>query len=1087
MLAAITVAAFVLPYAFAQQANYDGILYASSFDTWSVPPGNNGPYAWSNPSACTVTSGGLTFPAFTVGTPILISDANPAHSEVVTPTKVTITGSGCSITINPVYSHTSFVLESATGGLQEAVDYSIRQNVPAVVAVTPQFDGTTSTITSATGNTNVSILDARDANMCAYDWNGSAYAKSGCFGAASSGVTSLNSLTGALNIAAGTGLSVGASGSTITLANTATATCTTDQLVYYATTGATPSCLTLGANLSIGTGGVLNATGGTPAGSTYATQYNNAGSFGGTGPGTSGYVLTSNGTSGPPTFQAVASGGSYPPNPAGTIDVYIGDSAFNDDIDVLSQDTQTVTNWTCAGSGSCSIGVASTTGYAVGDYVVFAVSQANPTTTSITPVNNDCTAAYAVDLGVGYGPSNTCGWYKILPAGFTSTSFEIAYTGAATSCSSSCGTATVSQAQAFPGPLMQNSSGISGHGTVYWMPDLNGYSIAAADTDFATLFASLPNGSPAAPVRMFIGALSNDIADGESAATIEGHIASILTKCHARAWECFAVTVPSLKGALVASQVDQWIRQQNLTPATLATGAYVDWQIDIGPKWSPLATFWNGNGSMEPQGAQQYAQFMNQALGYNIPIQTANAQQELDCGTAALSNLTIGCFFQELQINNSDTSTTTTIGGDPYLGAPVYTANNNNQDTGNYVGFEYRNGTSAGSSGTATFDYENYLGWSGGSVDGRWRVQENPFAATGIGINGDPFWWIQTTGQAQDSYYANTGCLSGDSGGNIVSGCTGLNTGETATSSATPTFSSTTAVSRLVLTANVTSFTLANGTDGQIKTLCFEQGSGPYTVTAPSNVGGFFTVGTTSGDWNCQSFTYDGYDGMWLATTPGVTNETAQGIYPSLLTSVALTSSTSIASVTSPSVTVPAGGVWVVCGDGADNGVGSIPVSDSGSHTWTETGFGYNWGATSVYFSNFATSSTVSFTCTPSVAGGYQSMLVLSEAGATLTQDVSGNAGGGGTGTTSITTPAFTTTSANEIVMLCAAASTNGAATTFTTGTIGTGSARIYTVSGTSTGCAVSVVNSIQSGVTATINWTTGATYPYGVYGSFTY
>jgi filamentous hemagglutinin len=50
----------------------------------------------------------------------------------------------------------------------------------------------------------------------------------------------------------------------------------------------------------------------TPAGSNFSVQYNNAGVLAGTGPGTSGFVLTSNGASSAPTFQsaAVATGGN---------------------------------------------------------------------------------------------------------------------------------------------------------------------------------------------------------------------------------------------------------------------------------------------------------------------------------------------------------------------------------------------------------------------------------------------------------------------------------------------------------------------------------------------------------------------------------------------------------------------------------------------------------------------------------------------------------------------------------------------------------------------------------------------------------
>jgi hypothetical protein len=95
---------------------------------------------------------------------------------------------------------------------------------------------------------------------------------------------------------------------------------------------------------------------------------------------------------------------------------------------------------------------------------------------------------------------------------------------------------------------------------------------------------------------------------------------------------------------------------------------------------------------------------------------------------------------------------------------------------------------------------------------------------------------------------------------------------EVVTFSATPTFSTSVSTSRIVLTASITSFTLGAGADGQQKTLCFKQGAGPFTVTAPANVHGFFTVGTTSVDWNCQSYVYDTTDSIWLATSLGATN-----------------------------------------------------------------------------------------------------------------------------------------------------------------------------------------------------------------------
>lgn len=97
---------------------------------------------------------------------------------------------------------------------------------------------------------------------------------------------------------------------------------------------------------------------------------------------------------------------------------------------------------------------------------------------------------------------------------------------------------------------------------------------------------------------------------------------------------------------------------------------------------------------------------------------------------------------------------------------------------------------------------------------------------------------------------------------------------ESIASSATPTFTTATLQSYNVLTANVTSFTLPAGYDGQPKNLIFcQNGTGGFTVAAPSNVHGFFTVGTTALKCNAQSFTYSFSQTAWEATGTGVINE----------------------------------------------------------------------------------------------------------------------------------------------------------------------------------------------------------------------
>ncbi len=97
---------------------------------------------------------------------------------------------------------------------------------------------------------------------------------------------------------------------------------------------------------------------------------------------------------------------------------------------------------------------------------------------------------------------------------------------------------------------------------------------------------------------------------------------------------------------------------------------------------------------------------------------------------------------------------------------------------------------------------------------------------------------------------------------------------ETVTFSATPTFSLATRASIITLTANITSFTLPAGADGQEKTLSFcQNATGGFTVAPPANVHGFFTVGTTASKCSAQHFTYSAGQTAWLADSPGVTNE----------------------------------------------------------------------------------------------------------------------------------------------------------------------------------------------------------------------
>jgi hypothetical protein len=97
---------------------------------------------------------------------------------------------------------------------------------------------------------------------------------------------------------------------------------------------------------------------------------------------------------------------------------------------------------------------------------------------------------------------------------------------------------------------------------------------------------------------------------------------------------------------------------------------------------------------------------------------------------------------------------------------------------------------------------------------------------------------------------------------------------ETVSFSTAPTFSTSTRSSIITMTANIVTFTLAAGTDGQEKTLIFcQNATGGFTVGNPTNVHGFMTVGTTASKCNAQHYTYSSGQSAWLADSAGVINE----------------------------------------------------------------------------------------------------------------------------------------------------------------------------------------------------------------------
>ena len=118
---------------FAQGFNPAGAppwVYADNYGRWAFQGQAPNTYTFSNVSGCQVTqlnfSNKPTFYAFgdTVAlAPVLIADVNSAESEVVTPgSYLTPTQESCGPALSPANSHTTFTLQSGTGGLQEALN-----------------------------------------------------------------------------------------------------------------------------------------------------------------------------------------------------------------------------------------------------------------------------------------------------------------------------------------------------------------------------------------------------------------------------------------------------------------------------------------------------------------------------------------------------------------------------------------------------------------------------------------------------------------------------------------------------------------------------------------------------------------------------------------------------------------------------------------------------------------------------------------------------------------------------------------------------------------------------------------------------
>lgn len=171
-------------------------VFARAYNGWNINGQQANTYTF-NGLACNYTPyNGGNSPSFfvfsglqgttTVYNPVLITDANPAMSEIVTPTSTVQAAGACGFAATTANQHTSFTLGSGTAGLQEAITNQLQAGPPSSVMLDnfwyqlvfglPGLPTPESLIKAAVGSPTVQIVDTTTSPWTYWRWSGSAYA-----------------------------------------------------------------------------------------------------------------------------------------------------------------------------------------------------------------------------------------------------------------------------------------------------------------------------------------------------------------------------------------------------------------------------------------------------------------------------------------------------------------------------------------------------------------------------------------------------------------------------------------------------------------------------------------------------------------------------------------------------------------------------------------------------------------------------------------------------------------------------------------------------------------------------------------------
>lgn len=306
-------------------------------------------------------------------------------------------------------------------------------------------------------------------------------------------------------------------------------------------------------------------------------------------------------------LHATGAGGSgVQYNPSTTTYIFTGSSAVGDDTRVLGA-SYASSAWSCNGT-TCTVTTSSTLP-AVNDWI---------------DVGSLSGGSFSFVSGTTYGPYNT-GINVFRVASLGTGTFTFNYTANTGSCSTGCGTAYNANYWLFN--QVQGEPFFNGHGTTMnRMPTVTPL-LANIASNFANLFAGIPNGTTGAPVYLFIVEPTNDLTAGTSCSSVsqmEGYYQTIFADAHAKGWLVYPTLLWPPTGSsgcagnaqLEAQLLNWWLIGQLKNPSNTASAQFEDGLVDAN------GLMWPTGVNVAGAGGFTYAGVTNVARAFNLALAT---------------------------------------------------------------------------------------------------------------------------------------------------------------------------------------------------------------------------------------------------------------------------------------------------------------------------------------------------------------------------------------------------------------------------------------------------------------------------------